>query len=138
MILANGAREMDMSVEVYCAFWGLLLIRKPGTVSSQNKDWYEKMFAAMTASGAEQLPLSRMNMGGAGKEMLKAMMENQDAASLEEFLKGAFHKGVRFYACRLSMQIMGFDPEELLPDVEVSDVKGYLKTARQAGIQLFI
>lgn len=138
MILSNGARELEMEVDVFCAFWGLLLLRDPEKLSMEDKDLYEKMFTLATPSGAENLPLSKMNMAGMGKQMLLNMMESQEAPNLVEFLRGAFHKGVRFHACELSMKIMGFKAEELLPEVQVNTVHDYLQQARQAEIQLFI
>lgn len=137
-ILANGAREMDMTVTIFCAFWGLLLLRDPEKMNLEEKDGYEKMFALSTPSSAEQLPLSRMNMAGLGKSMLLNMMDDKQTPHLKDFVQGARHKGVRFCACKLSMEIMGFKAEELLSDIEVVDVKGYLQDAAQDGIQLFI
>jgi peroxiredoxin family protein len=137
-ILANGAREMDMEVTIFCAFWGLLVLREDHRVSPKNKDLYEKMFAAMTPSNVEDLPLSKMNFAGIGKSMLVNMMDNQEALHLSDFLKGARHKGVRFCACKLSMEIMGFTEDELISDIEVADVKVYLQNAAKADINFFI
>lgn len=138
MILANGACDLKMDVDIFCAFWGLLLLRDPEHLSMEDKDLYEKMFTVATPSGAENLPLSKMNLAGIGKQMLLNMMESQESPNLVEFLHGAFHKGVRFHACELSLKIMGFKAEELLKDVEVHNVHDYLKQAREAEIQLFI
>ncbi len=137
-ILANGARDMGMNVTIFCAFWGLLILRDDNKISPGNKDLYENMFAAMTPSNVEDLPLSKMNFAGIGKKMLVSMMDNQDAPHLTDFLKGARKKGVRFCACQLSMEIMGFSKEELLSDIEVADVKVYLEDASKADISLFI
>ena len=138
MILANGARELDMEADVFCAFWGLLLLRDQEKLKVDDKDFYEKMFSVATPSGAEQLPLSKMNMAGMGKQMLLNMMDGKEAPRLGDFLQGAFHKGVRFHACELSMKIMGFAAEELLPDVQINTVYDYLQQAKKAEIQLFI
>jgi peroxiredoxin family protein len=138
MILANGARDLEMEVDVFCAFWGLLLLRDPEKLSTEDKDLYEKMFTVATPSGAEDLPLSKMNMAGLGKQMLLNMMDSKEAPQLGEFLHGAFNKRVRFHACELSMKIMGFTAEEMLEGVEVNTVHDYLQQARKAEIQLFI
>ncbi len=138
MILANGARDLEMEVDVFCAFWGLLLLRDPEKLSMEDKDVYEKMFTLATPAGAEALPLSKMNMAGMGKQMLLNMMASQESPDLVSFLHGAFKKGVRFHACELSMKIMGFESEELLPEVTVKTVHDYLQQARKAEIQLFI
>jgi peroxiredoxin family protein len=47
-------------------------------------------------------------------------------------------KGVKFYGCKLSVEIMGFKKEELLPDVEIIEAKDYLKDAVNSDMQLFI
>jgi len=138
MILANGARDKGMTVTVFCAFWGLFLLRDMEKISPENKNIYEKMFSSFTPADAEQLPLSKMNLAGIGKNMLLTMMENNKTPQLQDFLHGAIKKGVRFCACQLSMEIMGFKAEELLEGIEIMDVYSYLDDALQADIQLFI
>lgn len=138
MILANGARDLEMDVDIFCAFWGLLLLRDPERLSMEDKDLYEKMFTIATPSGAENLPLSKMNMAGIGKQMLLNMMESQEAPKLVDFIHGACQKGVRFHACELLLNIMGFKVEELLKEVDVKNVHDYLQQAKAAQIQLFI
>lgn len=137
-IIANGARELDMETTMFFAFWGLLLLRDPGKMTLEDKSLYEQMFTLTTPKGAAHLPLSRMNMGGLGKMMLLDMMEDEDTPGLPAFIKGARNKGVRFAACKLSLDIMGFKLEELIPGVEIMDVKAYIKDAASAKLQLFI
>ncbi|MFW6028647.1 MAG: DsrE/DsrF/DrsH-like family protein [Halanaerobiales bacterium] len=138
LILANSAKELDLDVTIFCAFWGLCLIRDPKTLSSEDKTLYEKMFGAMTPKGPNELPLSKMNFAGVGKKMLTEMMEDDDAPPLEAFLKGARNKKVKFYACKLSVEVMGLSNKELIPEAEVVDATTYLKDALEADIQLFV
>ncbi|CFX79558.1 DsrEFH-like [Syntrophomonas zehnderi OL-4] len=138
LIIANGARDMGTSVTMFFAFWGLLLLRDPTKMSLEDKTAWEKMFSTMAPRGPEQLPLSKMNFSGIGKNMLLEMMDNNKAPSLSDFLRGARKKGVKFCACKLSLEIMGFKTEELIPEVEVMDVHKYLADAMQANMQLFI
>jgi peroxiredoxin family protein len=138
LIIANGARELNVEVKMFFAFWGLLLLRDPGRMTDEDKSLYEKMFAAMTPKQAEELPLSRMNMAGVGKSMLLEMMDENDTPRLIDFLNGARNKGVEFLACKLSLEVMGFTQEELLEGVKVVDVKEYLENALNANMQLFI
>ena len=137
-ILANGAAGMGVTVTIFCAFWGLLILRDPNKMDTDTKDLYEKMFSSFTPAGAEQLPLSKMNFAGVGKAMLLNMMDDKETPHLKDFLEGALKKGVKFYACKLSLEIMGFKPEELLSGVEVADVNNYLQDALQANAQFFI
>ncbi|MEW9121804.1 MAG: DsrE/DsrF/DrsH-like family protein [Thermotaleaceae bacterium] len=138
LILANSAREMEIEVTIFFAFWGLFLMRNPETFNLEEKSLYEKMFSMVTPKGPEDLPLSKMNMSGIGKKMLLDMMDDNQAPHLTDFLKGALKKNVKFYGCKLSMEIMGFQQEEMLPELEIVDAKEYLKDALEADMQLFI
>jgi peroxiredoxin family protein len=138
LILANTAREMQTEVTMFFTFWGLFLVRDPKKLSSEDKTAYEKMFGAITPKGPEQLPLSRMNMAGIGKKMLLEMMDDDSAPHLTDFLRGARKKDVKFYGCKLSMDIMGLKQEEMIPELEIIEAKDYLKDALESDIQLFI
>ncbi|MBS3995114.1 MAG: DsrE/DsrF/DrsH-like family protein [Alkaliphilus sp.] len=138
LILANTARDMNIEVTIFFAFWGLFLLRDPEKVTSEDKTSYEKMFSLMTPKGPEELPLSKMNFSGLGKQMLLGMMKDDEAPKLIDFLEGARKKGVKFYGCKLSMEIMGFKKEELLPELEVVTANDYIEEAMNSQIQLFI
>ncbi|MGP0576276.1 DsrE/DsrF/DrsH-like family protein [Paenibacillus peoriae] len=138
LILANTARELDVDVTMFFAFWGLFLVRDPDKMTFEDKTIYEKIMGWMTPKGPEELPLSKMNFGGLGKLMLTEMIEDNEAPKLIHFLKGARKKNVKFYACKLSVDIMGFKPEEFIPELEIIEAKTYLKDALESDMQLFI
>ncbi|MFZ5354425.1 MAG: DsrE/DsrF/DrsH-like family protein [Bacillota bacterium] len=138
LILANTAREMQADVTIFFAFWGLFLLRDPEKMSLEDKSAYEKMFCLATPKGPEELPLSKMNMIGIGKQMLLQMMNEEKAPHLIDFLNGARKKGVKFYGCKLSMEIMGIKKEELIPELEIKEAKDYLADAFESDVQLFI
>lgn len=138
LILANTAREMEVDVTMFFAFWGLMLVRDPEKMTMEDKTVYEQMFSMMTPKGPQELPLSKMNFSGIGKSMLIEMMEDDNAPPLEAFLKGAQKKGVKFYGCKLSMDVMGFKQEEMVPELEIVTAKTYLEDALNSDMQLFI
>lgn len=138
LILANSARELEMEVTMFFAFWGLFLLRDPEKMTNEDKSLYEKMLGMMTPKGPENLPLSRMNFNGLGKVLLHELMDEDGSPHLIHFLKGARKKNVKFYACKLSVDIMGFKKEEFIPELEIIDAKTYLKDALESDIQLFI
>ncbi|MBW9146273.1 DsrE/DsrF/DrsH-like family protein [Clostridium sp. CM028] len=138
LILANSAKELGMEVSMFFAFWGLLLLRNPNINTSEGKSSLEKLMGAMTPKGPDELPLSTMNFSGFGKKMLEAMMKEDGTPTLSKFLEGAVKKGVKFYGCKLSMEVMGLKKEELIPELEVIEAKDYLKDALESDIQLFI
>ncbi len=138
LIIANSARELGAEVTMFFAFWGLLLLRDPNCLTSEDKTNYEKMFSMMTPKGPEELPLSNMNFSGLGKAMLLKMMEEDKAPRLIDFLEGARKKGVKFFGCKLSVDVMGFKKEELIPELKIVEAKEYLKDALNSDMQLFI
>ena len=138
LILANTAREINVEVTMFFAFWGLMLVRDPEGMSDEEKTLSEKMFASMTPKGIEDLPLSKMNFAGIGKKMLQGMMEDSDTPPIEAFLKGAINKGVNMKACKLSCEVMGFCEDEFFPEVSIVTAEDYLKDALDSNIQLFI
>lgn len=137
-ILANSAKEIDVDVTMFFAFWGLCIVRDPNGMTDEDKTLYEKMFSNMTPKGIEGLPLSKMNFAGIGKKMLEGMMEDSDTPPLSAFLKGAINKGVKMKACKLSCEVMGFSESELLPEIEIVTAEDYLRDALESNIQLFI
>jgi peroxiredoxin family protein len=138
LILANSAKEMNIDVTIFFAFWGLLLIRDPKKMTEEDKSTYEKIFANMTPKDIEDLPLSKMNLAGLGKKMLLEMMEENHTPTLTDFLNGALNKGIKMQACKLSCEIMGFSKEELIEEVEIVTASDYLRDAMDSDIQLFI
>lgn len=138
LILANTARQMNVDVTMFFAFWGLNLLKSGTNSNDENKSFYERLFSAMTPKGAEELPLSNMNFSGIGKAMMLEMMEDSDTPKLIDFLEGARNKGVKFYGCKLSMEVMGINKEELIPELEVVEARQYLEDALEANMQLFI
>ena len=60
-IIATGAAAMGMQVTMFFTFWGLNVIRKPGSTSAA-KDLLRKMFGMLNKGGADSLPLSRFNL----------------------------------------------------------------------------
>lgn len=138
LIIANGARQIGIEVTMFFAFWGLLILRQPNKNNLSNKTFFEKLFGLFTPKGPESLYLSRMNMFGIGLNMLKTMMRQKGKPMLSDFLKGARKKNVKFYACKLSVEVMGFDKSELIPEAEVIEVTEYLKDALDSQLQLFV
>ncbi len=138
LLLANTAKEMQVDVTLFFAFWGLFLVRDPEKIPSEDKSMYEKMFGAMTPKGAEALPLSKMNMAGIGKKMLLEMMDEDKTPHVADFLKAARKKDIKFYGCKLSMEVMGLKQDEMIPELEIIEAKDYLKDALESDMQLFI
>ena len=86
-------------------------------------------------SGEYDKALAGLILANSAKEL---GMEEDGTPTLSNFLEGARKKGVKFYGCKLSVDVMGFKKEELIPEVVLIDAKVYLKDALSSDINLFI
>ncbi len=96
------------------------------------------MFGKMMPKGTKKLGLSKMNFAGAGAPMMRRATKDAGGMSLEELFESAREQGVKFIACTLSMDILGFTKDELLDDIEYAGVASYLGEADEANVNLFI
>ena len=139
LIIANGAAAMGDEVTIFCTFWGLNILRKTEKVPSDaKKTTLQSMFGKMMPKGTKKLGLSKMNFAGAGSPMMRRATKDAGGMSLEELFDSAREQGVKFVACTLSMDILGFKAEELIDGVEFEGVAAYLGHADEANVNLFI
>jgi peroxiredoxin family protein len=119
LIIGNGVLAMGMEASLYFTFWGLQRLKK---------------------GGLEKGPLSKMNMLGLGKLMVKHKMKKSGVASLERLLQDFKELGGKILACDMTMEIMGIKREELREDL-ISDycaVGTFVNEAKESEITLFI
>ena len=138
-IIANGAAAMGDDVTIFATFWGLNIFRKAEKVqSAARKSTLQSMFGKMMPKGTGKLGLSKMNFAGMGAPMMKKVMKDAGAMSLEDLVDSAREQGVKFVACTLSMDILGFKEEEMIDGLEYAGVASYLGEADEANVNLFI
>lgn len=136
-VIAQGAQAMGKQVTMFFTFWGLNIIRKPDAPAVE-KAGIERMMGMMMPKHAGELPLSNMNMAGAGQKMMKKVMKDKQVDALETMMAKAQAAGVRMIACTMSMDIMGIKKEELLDDIDYGGVASYLGATDGANLNLFI
>jgi peroxiredoxin family protein len=119
LIVANGALAMGMEASLYFTFWGLLRLKK---------------------GGLSQGPLSKLNMFGLGRLMIKNRMHKANVASLERLMADYRELGGKVIACEMTMEIMGVKRSDL--NEEIIDLYGavgtYIQEARESAITLLI
>jgi peroxiredoxin family protein len=118
-IIGLGALSMGMDVSMYFTFWGLQRLKK---------------------GRLDKAPLSRMNMFGLGRWMIRRKMRQAGVASLGKMLKDFIELGGKILACDMTMEIMGVKKEKLRDDV-ISNYCGvgtYIKEAMESDVTLFI
>jgi peroxiredoxin family protein len=118
-IIGNGFLSMGIPVSIYFTFWGLNALKK---------------------KGFDKAPLSRMNMLGLGRAMIKRRMKNHNVASLEELAQSYKQLGGTAIACTMTMELMGIAKKDLREDLvtEYGTVGKYCYVSKDASITLFI
>ena len=139
-IIATGAAAMDMEVCMFFTFWATPALRDPEKKPPEIKDLMGKMFYFMLPKGVRYVKLSKMNMGGIGTKMMKRLMKKKNITNLNELIKTAAELGVKIYICEMTMNLMGFSPEEMIdyPNLEYAGVATFLAEAGESKIQLFV
>ncbi|MDW8052067.1 MAG: DsrE/DsrF/DrsH-like family protein [Armatimonadota bacterium] len=135
-VIASGAAASGMEVSMFFTFWGLTALRRKR--ETRGKTFLQKMMSWMTPVGTRGLGVSKMNFGGIGAKMLRAMMRQQGVPQIEETVQMARDLGVRIVACQMSMDVMGIRKDELLEGVEVGGVATFLGDATRSKVTLFI
>ena len=138
-VIATGAVAMEMDVVMFFTFWGTSVLRDKGK-KAEGKDFMGKMFGTMLPTGVDDIKLSKMNMGGMGTAMMKALMKKKNVASLDQMLELAGELGVRIFVCEMSMDLMGFKREEMIdyPNLTYCGVAKFMAEAQSSKVQLFI
>ena len=119
LIIGTGALGMGMDASIFFTFWGLQRLKK---------------------GALEKGPLSKMNMLGLGRWMIKRMMKKANVAPLEKLLQDFKELGGKILACDMTMEVMGIKKEDLRDDLitEYCAVGSYIQEARESAITLFI
>ena len=119
LIVGNGALAMGMEVTIFFTFWGLQRLQKGGLGKG---------------------PLSKMNLLGLGKWMIRRSMKRANVASLERLMADFKELGGKIIACEMTMEIMGISREDLREDLidDYGAVGTYIQEARGSAITLFI
>jgi NADPH-dependent 2,4-dienoyl-CoA reductase/sulfur reductase-like enzyme/peroxiredoxin family protein/TusA-related sulfurtransferase/rhodanese-related sulfurtransferase len=136
-IIANGAIAMGEEVSMFFTFWGLNSLRRTDPPKRERK-LMDKMFATMMPSGADNMPLSQMNMFGAGAAMIKKVMKDNSVAPLPELIASAQASGARLVACTMTMDLLGIAESDLMDGVELGGVATFLGDAAESTTTLFI
>ena len=119
LIIANGALAVGMEASIFFTFWGLQRLKK---------------------GALDKGPLSKMNLFGLGKWMVKQRMKKARVASLDRMLNDFKELGGKILACDMTMEIMGIKKEDLRDDL-ISDycaVGTYILEAKDSSVTLFI
>jgi peroxiredoxin family protein len=140
LILANAARMSGIDVDLFFTFWGLDLINKSkmnhiniATVGNPSFSMapYAPWFKIPTLLGI--IPgMSRLATWMMGREIKKL-----DFPPVPEFIEMIMDAGANVFGCKMSMDMMGLEKEDLVDGAKVLGAMEFLELAQDAQV-LFI
>lgn len=135
--LATGSAAVNYEVNIFFTFWGLNLLKAEKGRRFTGKGVPARFFGFLQG-GFKNLPMSRLNFLGASPRIMGKLMKKRNVATLTELVEAAKALKIGFYACEMSMNILGLEKEDF--DTYVEDVIGvsrFLELAED-GETLFI
>lgn len=138
MILSSTAAANGMDVAVFYTFWGLFpLVRDDVRITGH--DAMTKMLAGMHPPGMKRAGLSRLNMGGMGRRMMRKVARTSSLPPPEELFAVCQEMGVEMWPCRMTMDLLGITPEQMVPGLsEPAGAATALERMSKSRISLFI
>ncbi|MFZ5823719.1 MAG: DsrE/DsrF/DrsH-like family protein [Bacillota bacterium] len=132
LILASTAAALGMDTAVFCTFYGLELLRKDLNLK-------------MDPIGNPAMPMPMPNllaampgMRLAATAMMGSMFRKSGVASTKELREVCLASGVRFIACQMTVDVMGYKPEQFIDGIEFGGAAMFMAEAARAHTTLFI
>lgn len=138
MILSSTAAANGMNVAVFYTFWGLFPLVKSG-VRITGKDAMTKMLAGMNAPSFQSAKLSKLNMGGTGKWMMRKVAKKNNLQAPEELFELGQDMGVQMWPCQMTMDLLGIRRDQMIDGLgEPVGAATALARMSKSSINLFI
>ena len=112
-----------MDASVFYTFMGINVIRRGGSGKCK--------FIPAGVLGA--IP----GMSAFASWMMRKKIDAAGIPALDELLEIAQLEGVRFVACKMTIDMMGLSEKDFIEGVEVQTAEEYLKHARNCKINMF-
>ncbi|MDW8338073.1 MAG: DsrE/DsrF/DrsH-like family protein [Thermoleophilia bacterium] len=136
LILATTAAATGMETHVFFTFYGLNIV---------HRDFESKLKVSPVGNPAMPTPVPMPNlvtvipgMGPLATVMMKSKFDRKHVATIAELLATARELGVRLVACQMTMEVFGYEPDDLIEGVELGGAAAFLSEARRAHLTLFI
>jgi peroxiredoxin family protein len=137
--IANSSAACGMRVTMFFTFWGVTVLKREGA-EAPGKTLVERVFGRMLAGGPVARRLSKLELGGIGRWMIRREMRRKGIADLAEQIGMAKETGVEFLACGMSMDLMGIRHTELMdyPNLRMCGATQFIDVAARGNVTLFI
>lgn len=136
--IATGAAASGLAVSMFFTFWGTAALK--ARTRLRGKAWVERAFGMLLPGGLGRRALSRLDMLGAGRLLIKREMKHKNISSLPVLIEQAAGLGVQIYVCEMSMDLMGIHRQELIdyPDLKFCGAVKFADLAASGNTTLFI
>lgn len=112
LILANAARMMGIDAVLFFTFWGMDIVRE-STVDT--------LHAGIVGNPGAHMPTliaGLPGMEGLATRMMRKKIEDIDVPTVRELIETLADSGAEIYACKMAMELMGLERDDLLPQVQ--------------------
>jgi peroxiredoxin family protein len=112
LIMANGARMEGIEADLFFTFFGLDAIRT---------DRFEKIKVATVGNPGMHLPTwlgAVPGMSWLATRLMQRQMEKIDISPIPEFIELLGDSGAHLYACKATVDMLGLNMEDFVPQVE--------------------
>jgi peroxiredoxin family protein len=123
LMLAINARRLGMETTIFYTFMGINVIRRGGAAKCK--------FVPGGTMGA--IP----GMSSVASWMMRKKIYEAGIPKLDELMEVAQLEGVKFVACKMTVDMMGLGREDFIEGVEIQTAETYLKHARNCKINMF-
>lgn len=122
-ILALNSARLGYETMIYFTFEGLHMIR-PGFLEKLR---YQPSGAALSESELDRLTKD-----------LRETMDRKDIPYCEDMLEMAGLEGVRFLACKTSVDLLGLAQEDFIEGVEITLAEDFIKQAAGSDLHMVL
>lgn len=112
LILANAARMMGIDTVLFFTFWGLDIIRE------KTVDRLQPGLVGNPATHMPHMITGLPGMGAVAAQRMRKQIDEIDVPGVRELLETLEAAGAELYACHMAMDMMGFERDELVPQVK--------------------
>ena len=123
LMLAINSRRQGMDATIFYTFMGINVIRKERAKCCR--------FIPSGPLGA--IP----GMAAVATWMMKRQIDKAGMPGVEELLEMAQLEGVKFVACRMTMDMMELKAEDFIEGVEAQTAEDYIKHAQDCQLNMF-
>ena len=123
LILSINARRLGFDATVFYTFMGINVIRKGGAAKCK--------FVPGGTMGA--IP----GMSAVASWMMRKKIDKAGIPPLDELMEMDQLEGVKFVACKMTLDMMDLGQEDFIEGVEIQTAEDYLKHACNCTINMF-